>query len=322
MDRRQVLGALGALPFASASSFAQSWPSQPIKIIVSQAAGGTPDILCRLVMGAVEKVIGQSIVVENKPGAANMIAAQTVARSAPDGYTLFWATAAALVTNPHTFKTLTYNPQKDFAPVGKVADGPFLLLAHPSVPVKTLPELIAYAKANPGKLSIATDGARNFSGLLAAWINKLAGTDIQMVPYNNMPQGVQDTLAGRVQLVIIAIPSAAGFVKDKALNPIAISTRTRAPGYENITPIAETFPGFDFSGWMSVVAPTNTPEPIVQKLNRAMDEALKQPEIVGKLREIGFYTTGAGTTAETAAFIQSQYDAFGRIVQEIGLQPE
>jgi tripartite-type tricarboxylate transporter receptor subunit TctC len=322
MDRRQVLGALGALPFASTASLAQSWPSQPLKIIVSQAAGGTPDILCRLVMGAVEKVIGQNIVVENKPGAANMIAAQTVARAAPDGYTLFWATAAALVTNPHTFKTLTYDPQKDFAPVGKVADGPFLLLAHPSLPVKSLPDLIAYAKANPGKLSIATDGARNFSGLIAAWINKLAGTDIQMVPYTNMPQGVQDTLAGRVQLVIIAIPSAAGFVRDKSLIPIAISTKARAPGYEDITPIAETFPGFDFSGWMSVVAPANTPEPIVQQLNRAMDSVLKQPEIAGKLREIGFFTTGAGTTAETAAFIKAQYDAFGRVVQDIGLQPE
>ncbi len=322
MDRRQVLGALGALPFASTASLAQSWPSQPLKIIVSQAAGGTPDILCRLVMGAVEKVIGQNIVVENKPGAANMIAAQTVARAAPDGYTLFWATAAALVTNPHTFKTLTYDPQKDFAPVGKVADGPFLLLAHPSLPVKSLPDLIAYAKANPGKLSIATDGARNFSGLIAAWINKLAGTDIQMVPYTNMPQGVQDTLAGRVQLVIIAIPSAAGFVRDKSLIPIAISTKARAPGYEDITPIAETFPGFDFSGWMSVVAPGNTPEPIVQQLNRAMDSVLKQPEIAGKLREIGFFTTGAGTTAETAAFIKAQYDAFGRVVQDIGLQPE
>jgi tripartite-type tricarboxylate transporter receptor subunit TctC len=322
MDGRQVLGALGALPFASTASLAQSWPSQPLKIIVSQAAGGTPDILCRLVMGAVEKVIGQNIVVENKPGAANMIAAQTVARAAPDGYTLFWATAAALVTNPHTFKTLTYDPQKDFAPVGKVADGPFLLLAHPSLPVKSLPDLIAYAKANPGKLSIATDGARNFSGLIAAWINKLAGTDIQMVPYTNMPQGVQDTLAGRVQLVIIAIPSAAGFVRDKSLIPIAISTKARAPGYEDITPIAETFPGFDFSGWMSVVAPANTPEPIVQQLNRAMDSVLKQPEIAGKLREIGFFTTGAGTTAETAAFIKAQYDAFGRVVQDIGLQAE
>ncbi len=322
MDRRHVLTALGALPFASASGFAQSWPSQPIKIIVSQAAGGTPDILCRLVMGAVEKVIGQTIVVENRPGASNTIAAQAAARAAPDGYTLFWATAAALVTNPHTFKTLSYNPQKDFAPVGKVADGPFLLLAHPSVPARTLPELIAYAKANPGKLSIATDGSRNFSGLIAAWINKLAGADIQMVPYTNMPQGVQETLAGRVQLVIIAIPSASGFIKDKALIPIAISTKARAPGYEEIAPIAETFPGFDFSGWMSVVAPAGTPEPIVHKLNAAMDSVLKQPEIVGKLREIGFYTTGAGTTAETAAFIASQYDAFGRVVRDIGLQPE
>ncbi len=322
MDRRQLLGALGALPFASTSGFAQNWPAQPIKIIVSQAAGGTPDILCRLVMGAVERVIGQSIVVENKPGAGNTIAAQAAARAAPDGYTLFWATAAALVTNPHTFKALPYNPQKDFTPVGKVADGPFLLLAHPSVPARTLPELLAYAKANPGKLTIATDGPRNFSGLLAAWISKLGGVDFNTVPYTAMPQGIQDTLAGRVQLVILAIPSAASFMKDKMLVPIAISTKARAPGYEEIAPFAETFPGFDFSGWMSVVAPAGTPEPIVQKLNAAMDSVLKQPEIVAKLREIGFYTTGAGTTAELAGFIKSQYDAFGRVVQDIGLQPE
>ena len=322
MDRRHVLAALGALPFASTSGFAQSWPSQPIKIIVSQAAGGTPDILCRLVMGMVEKTIGQSIVVENKPGAGNTIAAQAAARAAPDGYTLFWATGAALVTNPHTFKTLPYNPQKDFAPVGKVADGPFVLLAHPSVPARTLPELIAYSKANPGKLSIATDGPRNFSGLLAAWISKLGGVDFNMVPYNAMPQGIQDTLAGRVQLIILAIPSASSFMKDKMLVPIAISTKARAPGYEEITPFAETFPGFDFSGWMSVVAPAGTPDDIVQKLNRAMDGVLKQPEVIAKLREIGFYTTGAGTTAELAAFFASQYDAFGRVVRDIGLQPE
>lgn len=322
INRRGFLSSFAALPAFRCSTFAQSWPAQPIKVVVSQAAGATPDILCRLVMEQVSKQLGQTIVVENRPGASNAIAAQMVARSAPDGYTLFWATAAALVTNPHTFKSLPYDPQKDFVSVGKVADGPFVLLSHPSVPVKTLAELIAYAKDNPGKLSIATDGPRNFSGLLAAWMGKLAQVDIQQVPYTTMPQGIQDTLAGRVQLIILAIPSAANFIANKSLIPLALSTKERAIGFEAIPPIAETFPDFDFSGWMSVVAPIGTPHDILAKLNRAMDQVLTAPEIASRLREIGFYTKGAGTFDENRAFIASQYGAFAKLVHEIGLQPE
>ena len=232
------------------------------------------------------------------------------------------ATAAALVTNPYTFKSLPYDAIKDFVPVGKVADGPFLLLANPDVTAKTLPELIALAKSDPGKLTFATDGPRNFSGMIAAWINKLAGTEIEQIPYARMPQGIQDTIAGRVQLTILAIPSAAPFIESGSLRPLAISMKQRAPGYENIPPVADTFPGFDFSGWMAVVAPSGVPSNILQRMNREMDSILKQPEIVQRLREIGFYTTGAGTTDETGDFIRAQFDAWGHVVKEIGIQPE
>ena len=215
----------------------------------------------------VGQALGQQIFVENHAGGGNVIGAQTAARATPDGYTFYWATAAALVTNPYTFKSLPYDPFHDFVPVAKVADGPFLVLANPEVPAKTLPELIALAKAQPGKLTFATDGPRNFSGMIAAWINKLAGTDIPQVPYATMPQGVQDTIAGRVQLIVLAIPSAVPFIQNVSLRPLAISMKQRAPGYENIPPVAETFPGFDFSGWMAVVAPSGTPVAIVQRMN-------------------------------------------------------
>jgi tripartite-type tricarboxylate transporter receptor subunit TctC len=301
---------------------AQNWPTRSIRFIVSQAAGGTPDILCRLVTERVGRALGQQIIVENRTGGANVIGAQAAAHAAPDGYTFFWATAAALVTNPHTFKSLPYDPVRDFVPVGKVADGPFLVLANPEVAAKTLTELIALAKAAPGKLAFATDGPKNFSGMIAAWINKRGGTEIVQVPYATMPQGIQDTIAGRVQLTILAIPSAAPLLQNGSLRPLAISTMQRAPGYENIPPIADTFPGFDFGGWMAVVAPSGTPADILQRMNRELDLVLKQPEIVQRLREIGFYTTGAGTTEETGNFIRAQFEAWGKVVKEIGIQPE
>ena len=304
------------------SIFAADWPVRPIRFIVSFAAGATPDILCRLVTERVGQVLGQQIYVENRPGGSNVIGAVAAARAAPDGYTFYWATAAALVTNPYTFKALPYDPFRDFAPVGKVADGPFLVLANPQVPAKTLPELIALAKASPGKLAFATDGPRNFSGMIAAWINKLAGTDILQVPYATMPLGVQDTIAGRVQLTILAIPSAAPFIQNGSLRPLAISAKERAPGYDNIPPVADTFPGFDFGGWMAVIAPSKTPADILQRMNRAMDSVLKQPDIVQRLRAIGFYTTGAGTNEQTADFIRAQFASWGQVVKEIGIKPE
>lgn len=301
---------------------AQTWPSKPIRFIVSQVAGGTPDILCRLVTERIARRLGQQIVVENRPGGANSIAAQAVARSAPDGYTFFWATAAALVTNPHTFKSLPYDAVRDFTPIGKVAEGPFLVLANKDVPADTLPELVNIAKASPAKLSFATDGPRNFSGMLAAWIGKLGGAEFLQVPYAAMPQGIQDVVAGRVQLIILAIPSAAPLMQQQGLRPIAISTKERASGYESIPPIAETFPGFDFSGWMVVVAPANTPADIVERMNREMDAVLKDPEVARRLSDIGFFTNGAGTPAETAAYLRDQYENWGTVVRQIGIQPE
>lgn len=172
MARILTLFAL-TLPAVS-SAVAQSWPTRPIKIVVSQAAGGTPDIICRLISEKLSAALGQPVIVEDRPGGANVVGALAVAHAPADGYTLFFATAAALVSNPHTFKTLPYDPVKNFVAVSMVAKNPFLILAHPSVPANSLPELVAYDKANAGKLTFATDGKRNFSGILATWLNHLA----------------------------------------------------------------------------------------------------------------------------------------------------
>ena len=301
---------------------AQSWPARPIRMIVSFPAGSAPDIICRFVSDPLSRAIGQQIVVDNRPGSGNILAAQAAARSAPDGYTFFCATAATLVSNPHTFKSLPYDPVKDFVPVAMIGRNPFFVLAHPSVPAKTLAELAAYDKANPGKLAWATDGLRNFTGMMAAWLNKVAGMSILTVPYATMPQGIQDTIAGRAQLVILAVPAAAPRIRSGELRPLAGSFAKRIPGYESVPAIAETYPGFELVGWFLIVAPAGTPVEIIQRVNREMDKILKEPETAKRLAGLGFFTEGAETPEAVAGFIRADTAKWGRIVKEIGIQPE
>src|SRR6266849_4698509 len=287
-----------ALSCAFGEAGAQSWPVRPIRVIVSFAAGSAPDIVCRFVTDRLSRAVGQSIVVDNRPGSGNVIAAQAAARSAPDGYNFFCATAATLVSNPHTFKSLPYDPARDFVPVAMIAKGPFFVLVHPSVPVKTLAELIDYDKANPGKLAWATDGLRNFTGMMAAWLNKIAGTGI------------------------LTVPAAAPRIRSGELRPLAASFAKRVPGYEEVPAISETFPGFELVGWFLVVAPSGTPNGIVLRVNREMDRILKDPETVQRLRGLGFFTEGAETPEAVAEAIRADTVKWGGIVKEIGIHPE
>ena len=301
---------------------ADTWPTKPVKIIVTQGAGGTPDIICRLIAHRLAVALGQPFVVENRPGGGNTIGAAAAARAAPDGYTFLFATSAALVSNPYTFKSLPYRPMEDFVPVGMVAKGPFFVLAHPSVPAKNLSELFAYDKANPGKLTFATDGPQNFSGILAAWLNKLGGGSIVQVPYTRMPQGIEDVLAGRVQLIILAVPSAAPYVASGALRPLAESFVRRLDNYPDVPPIGDLFAGVEMVGWFSIAAPAKTPPAVIARLNRELDKILKDPDVARQLAVIGFFTEGAGTPESTRDFIRAQYELWGKVAHDIGLQPQ
>ena len=311
-----------AMLAATCPAGAQGWPAKPIRVIVSFPAGSAPDIVCRFVTDRLSRALDQTIVVDNRPGSGNILAGQAAARSAPDGYNFFCATAATLVSNPHTFKTLPYDPEKDFVPVSMIAKGPFFVLVHPSVPARTLAELAAYDKANPGKLSFATDGLRNFTGMMAAWLNKVAGTNILIVPYTTMPLGIQDTISGRTQVIILAVPAAASRISSGELRPLAGSFALRVPGYENVPAIAETYPGFELVGWFLIVAPAGTPPRIVLRVNREMDGILKDPETARRLATLGFFSDGAETPEAVAEAIRADREKWGRIVKEIGIQPE
>src|SRR5437879_11371453 len=313
---------IAALLGGVAGAQAQAWATRPIKVIVSFPAGSAPDIVCRFVTERLARAVGQQVIVDNRPGSGNILAGQAAARSAPDGYNFFCATAATLVSNPHTFKTLPYDPAKDFVPVAMIAKGPFFVLVHPGVPAKTLAELAAYDKANPGKLSFATDGLRNFTGMMAAWLNKIAGTNILIVPYTTMPLGIQDTISGRTQVIILAVPAAASRIRSGELRPLAGSFAKRVPGYENVPAIAETFPGFELVGWFLIVAPAGTPRDIVLRVNREMDGILKDPDTAQRLATLGFFSDGAETPEAVAEAIRVDREKWGRIVKEIGIQPE
>lgn len=319
--RRHLIAGAGAMAI-SPTLAQQQWPSQPLKIIVTQAAGGTPDIVCRQVMERLSRALGQQIIVENKPGAGNVIGTLAAARAPADGYTLLWSTAASLITNLYTVKALPYDPCKDFVNVARVAKGPFLLVAHPALPANNFAELIALAKSRPGGLNVATDGPRNFSGLVAAWLNKVAGIDMKQVPYSTMPQGVQDTINGRIELAVMAIPSAGPQMAAGKLKPIGITSAQRAPGYEFAPPIAETIPGFDFCGWLGVAAPAGVPKPIVERLNLEIGRILDDRSFAEPLAASGFYSFGAVGLEPTQGIISAEYDVWKKVVMEIGLEPE
>jgi tripartite-type tricarboxylate transporter receptor subunit TctC len=301
---------------------AQKWPERSIRFVVSQSAGNATDIIARVVADQLTNRLGQPVVVENRAGGGNVIGTQIAARSAPDGYTYFLATAAALVTDPYTFKSLPYDPMKDFVPVARVAEVPFVILANPALPAKDFKELVALAKSQPGKITIATDGQRRFSGMIVSWINKLAGVDILQVPYTAQRTGVTDTVGGQVNLVIVAAPVAQSLVAGKKLHPIAVTSTQRLKDYPNVPAIAETFPGFDFTGWQLLAAPTGTPPDVLARMNKEVDAALHDPAVLAKVRKMGFDIPGAGTLKQVQDYVNNQYATWGKVVREIGVKPE
>jgi tripartite-type tricarboxylate transporter receptor subunit TctC len=319
-NRRKFL-AFAALSLAGGmfDVHAQEWPTRPIRIIVSQPPGAAPDILARLLGVKMAQTLGQPIIVENRPGGGNIIGAQVAARAPADGYTFFLATAAALVVNPYTFKTLPYDPLKDFAPVGMVGGNYFMVVVNNETPVKTFEELLALAKSQPDKISFGSDGKKGFAGMLGEWINKRAGTTMLQVPYTSASQSLLETIAGRTQVTVQATPTVMPFVARGAVRPLAISSPATLKGFENMPTISQTLPGVQLLGWLAVVTQKGVPVPVMDKFNQALDAALKDPAVQQRLDEFGLITEGAGTRAALGQYIQAEYTRWGKITSEIGI---
>ena len=314
---------LAAMLCAAGEAHAQAWPQRAVKLVVPTGAGHAVDIMARLLATGVSKTLGQTVFVENMPGASGFLGAQATARAEPDGYTLLFAPASLLTTNMYLFKSLPYDPAKDFTAVAMVCDkGPMLVTLNPDLPVKNVAELIAYGKANPGKLSYAVDATAGFGVAAGRLLNKRGQIGMVEIPYRSSPQMVQDTIAGTTQLMFGSMPPVAGAVKSGKLRWIAASSAQRFPGLDDVPTIAETLPGFRIDGWFVVVAPAGTPAPILEKLNREIDAVFKSPEIRERVLGFGLGVSDAGTPESTQAFIRSEQERWRGLVGELGMEAE
>jgi len=320
MNLRLLLAAL--LVFTAAPAAAQEWPTHPVKFIISQPPGTSPDIVARFLADKLSRALGQQVIVENRPGGQNVVGAQAAAKAPADGYTYFFATTAAVITNPLTFKALPYDPEKDFAPVAMIAKSPMVIAVNPSVPAKTLAELVALDKAQPGKLAAANEGTKTFSGMMSQMLNTTAGTRLLQVPYTGVAPAIQDTIAGRTQVVLVSSAALLPFLKRGDLRALAVSAGKRVRGLESVPTLVETYPGFEYVGWFALLAPSGTPAGIVQRVNREMDKALADPEIAQRLFDFGLVNEGAGTPETLNDFLRAERTRWAKLVKEIALQPE
>jgi len=315
----RLLFAITALWTACAA--AQPYPSRPVRIVVPATPGGAIDLIARTLGDKLTGSLGQAVVVENKPGAANNLGTDFVAKSPPDGYTLL-IVASSHATNKHLYKDLPYDPVKDFEPVVYTHVVPLLLAVHPSVPAKTVAELTAWVKANPDKAIYASSGPGSSLHMAAELYMSMTGTKMHHVPYKGSSAAHPDLLAGRTAMIFDTITAVRGHVKAGTLRGIAVTTLKRASSMPELPTIAESgLPGYDASTWGGILAPAGTPKPVVAKLNGAINAALKQDDVRGKLSGAGIEIQG-GTPEQFADVIKSEIEKWGRIVKQAGIQPE
>jgi tripartite-type tricarboxylate transporter receptor subunit TctC len=302
---------------------AQSWPNRPLKLIVPTGPGAATDVMARMLADGVSRNLDQSMVVENMPGASGIVAHQTVARAAPDGYTFLFTNTSGMAINLISFKQLPYDPTKDFTAVATVCNqGPQMISVNAELPVKTLSDLIAYAKANRGKLSIAFDTTAGAAAFAAKLFNRRADLGLVEVPYRSAAQMTQDVASGINQVMISSIAAARSVVDAGKVRPIAITSKTRFRGLPDLPAVSETLPGIEIDGFFGIVAPAGTPADIVARLNREIAEYLKGPEIQQRLISFGLATEGAGTPESTAQFIRKEQDRWRALAQELGVEPQ
>lgn len=307
--------AMISTPSVQAQESAANFPSKTITIIVPFTAGGTTDILARLVGTHLSKKLGQSVVVENRPGAGGNIGTAAVARAPADGYTLVMGTIGTHTINPSLYKNMPYDAIKDFAPITRVAMVPNLLVANKDAPFNTVPELIAYGKANPGKLTFGSSGNGTTLHLSGELFKLKTGINMTHVPYKGSSPAVADLISGQIDMIFDNMPSAYPQVKNGRLKALGVTSAKRDPLLPNTQAVEETVPGFDVMSWFGLWAPAATPKPIVDKLNKEIVEIINKPEVQETIRGQGAVPTPE-TPQEFAAFINQETKKWADVVKE------
>jgi tripartite-type tricarboxylate transporter receptor subunit TctC len=296
---------------------AQPYPSKPVKIIVPFGPGGFTDVAARIVQKELAPVIGQPIVIENKPGAGSTIGTTDVARAQPDGYTLVMISTTHVIS-PHLYKAMPYDALRDFTPVTKLAEGPYVLVTHPSLPVKSVRELIALARSKPDTIDYASSGNGSSQHLVGALFVTMAGAPLSHVPYKGSSQAMNDVLGGQVKVSFVGVPNALPNLPSGKLRALAVSTKKRYSELPDVPTLEEAgVTGFDATIWLGLLAPPNTPREIVQKLNTDITRVLSTPE-ARKLMASAGVDVATSTPEEFGKLLQSEYDRWGKVVRETG----
>ena len=324
MQRRHFTQATWALAASAAfpAARAQAWPDKPVKWVLSQPPGSGPDNVARILSDRLAKLWGQAIVIENKPGGQNTIGAQAAARSAPDGGSFYFATTAALVTNPLLFKTLPYDPAKDFVPVAFIARSPFALLVRADSPIASVDDFVARSKAKPGTVSLGNEGPRTFSGMIARLFNARTQATANLVPYASVGVGTTDLMGGHVDAMVADLASTAPLVRQGKLRLLATTAAKRVAGWDSVPALAEKLPGFDMVGWFAVVAPAGTPTAAIERSNRDINALLADKDVADRIGAIGPLVDGSMGVEAVGAFLRSESARWQAITREIGVLPE
>jgi len=312
------MAASAAIVGAPIEAQAQAYPSQTVRVVVPGPAGNALDALARLMCGAMGKSLDTTFVIDNKPGASGHIGGEFVARAKPDGYTLLFGASTTHVVSPHILTDLKYKPLADFDPITLVAKVHNVLVCHPELPVKSVGELIDYAKANPGKLSFGSTGIGSNLHLGMELFMILTGTSMQHVPYSSAALQL-DLIAGRIQLLLDNMPVAVPNVRAGKVRPLGVASRERQPELPEVPPIADTIPGYEVGAWGVLMAPKGTPPAVITRLNETVRNALAQPEVRDGFLKQSFHPAPM-TPAETAAFMRSEYDKWAKVVREANIK--
>ena len=322
-SRRRVLqmaANAAALPALSRIAWSQSYPSRPVRVVLGLSPGGSVDIVTRIVAHALSEFLGQQFIVENKPGASGDIATETVVRATPDGYTLLVVLAANAI-NATLHQKLRFSPVRDLAMVAGMVRVPNVMEVNPAVPANTVPEFIAYAKANPGKLSYASGGAGSSLHVISEMFKMMAGIDMVHVPYRGGAPAMIDLLGGRVQVMFDTIPQAIDYIRDGKLRALAVTTATRSEVLPNVPAMSDFVPGFQAGSWWGLAAPKDTPHEIVHVLSHATNAVLSDPGMKNRLAELGTTPLLYGPDP-FASFVEMETDKWARVLKFSGTKED
>jgi tripartite-type tricarboxylate transporter receptor subunit TctC len=324
LPRRSLIAGCIVIALATtvaATSAADTWPAKPITLVVPFAAGGTTDIIARAVGQKLGEALHQSVVIDNRPGAGGTLGAASVAKAAPDGYTFFMATVAHTMA-PGLYKSLPYDFSKDLDPIGLVALTPNVLLVNPSVPVKSVAELVAYIKAHPGAVNYGSAGKGSTEHLSGELFRSLTGTDIAHIPYKGGAPMMTDLIGGQIQMAIETSPSAAPHVRSGAVKALAVTTPRRSSAYPGVPTLDEAgVKGFDVTTWYAIMSPHGTPAAIESRMAAELGKVLRQPEVQRRFEEQGV-SAGDLTPEQLAAFIRAETAKWAQVAKDSGVVPE